>query len=222
MRFLLTLALLPSVSLHAGQTRYFAPGQLRVGEKVTCLGASGRTVGTVPTAGSDSSDFTWGPGRGPQLSVETNTAGAVAVGCGTALAAERLPDVPYLLGRNGLGLIPGTKTLAGIRKLFGGSTRAIGSSCRLSSFSLGFTATFAGTCTAKAAFVAATVTGSRWSSLDGVRIGDSVARMRWQDAAARELSAGVWLLGGEGVRHPPRLLAVVAHGKVARFEIRTR
>jgi hypothetical protein len=90
---------------------------------------------------------------------------------------------------------------------------------------IGLVATFAGrSCAAADPLTSATASGPKWSSLNGVRVGDSVAAMRYRDTAAKLLSRtrgrGLWLLGGMGKRLP-RLVAVVdARGRVAALELR--
>lgn len=218
------------MTLHAGQTRFFAPGQLHAGDRIACVGPHGTTTVTLPgsSAAATQGIDGWG-GGGPQISVTVRPSGAVQVDCGTSTvsAAPRV-EMPYVVGRNGLGLIRGTNTLARVRGLYGrGTASGDGGVCRVRWAGIGLVATFTGgSCAAAGRLTAATVTGPAWASLTGVRIGDSVAVMRYRDAGAKLLTRtgtrSLWRLGGTGKRLP-RLVAVVdARGHVAALEIRTR
>ena len=210
----------PVATLHRGQTRWFVPGELRAGDEIAC----GGTAVLVPAAqaGVTSGSDQWG-GGGLQVSIETRPNGAAEVDCGKGSVPRRTVSPRYVVSRNGLGLTRGANTLAQVRKLYGpGTANARGGICRVAWRALGLTATFAG-CGGGSVLTGATVTGRQWSSLDGVHVGESIARMRWDDQGATRRSGRTWLLGGVGRKHPPRLLAVIGtNGRVAALVAVTR
>jgi hypothetical protein len=205
------LAAAPAPRLHSGEREWFAPGRLPVGAHVVCEAAGHAMRLTVPrpTSARDAgSGFFTGGSIGASIASRPN--GAVEVDCNANEAPPNRITVPYVIGRNGLGLIHGANTLARVRKLYGlGIAHHDAGMCRVSWPAQGLVGTFA-SCASSSVLVRATVAGARWSSLNGVRIGDSLARMLWQDQGAFRLTAGAWVLGGVGRTHSPRLLAYVS------------
>ena len=211
-----------TVTLTARQVRWFLPTELRAHDLVACMVGGREIDAKVPpakagqTVGADRAD---GDG-GRVVSLEVKANGAVEVRCGAAAREPlRRQTYPYIVGRNGLGLIRGPNTLGRIRKLYGdGIAGSAARTCRVSWSGIGLTASFAErSCVSGSLLVSATVTGKRWSSLSGVHIGDPVARMVWQDQTAKLLSrvrgTSTWLLGGVGSRHHSSLFAVSRGGK---------
>jgi hypothetical protein len=83
--------------------------------------------------------------------------------------------------------------------------------CRLTWHAIGLEARFAGArCTRDSTLRSATVSGMIWTSLSGVRVGDPVAKMRWQVPSAKLVSSRgyrkLWLLA-TAIASPSRLLA---------------
>jgi len=205
----------PVATLRDGQREWFMPGRLQVGDAVVCVTHGRRLTMKVAARGADSV-WTWN-GTSAQGSVTLRQNGAAEVDCGVGEAPPRVPTSSrYLVSRHGLGLLRGTNTRARLQQLYGPGT-SVG--CTVAWPSLGLRATFAG-CSPQARLTDATVTGSEWSTLDGVRVGDPVARMVWQDAGATRVG-GTWILGGVGLQRPPRLVALVADGRVRGFRIAT-
>jgi hypothetical protein len=217
------LATAPAPTLHSGERQWFAPGRLPVGARVVCK-AGGQAISlTVPAATSaqdaGSGSFT---GGGIGASIATRRNGAVEVDCNTTTATSRRLDLPFVASKNGLGLIRGANTIGRLRRLYGPGDAKPVAGCRVAWPALGLVATFT-SCTGTGALVRATITGQRWSSLNGVQIGDSIGRMLWQDQGARRIGAGTWALGGRGVKRPPRLLAYVSRlGVVTSFVVSER
>jgi hypothetical protein len=199
------------VTLHAGERQWFVPGSLAAGAHVVCSAHGHRLTLTVPrpsTAADTGAGFF--TGGGIQASIATRPNGAVEVDCDTNAAPPHHGSMPYLAGPNGLGLLRGPNTLARVRRLYGlGLAARGGGACRVAWRGIGLVATFT-SCTGAATLVHASMTDARWSSLTGVRVGDSIARMLWQDQGASRLSTEIWALGGVGRTHPPRLLARVS------------
>ena len=212
---LAALAVAPPVAtLQSGQREWFMPGRLHVGASVVCLAHGRRLTLKVDANGADAV-WAWG-GASARGSVTLRPNGAAEVDCDVAAAPPRIPaGSRYLVSRNGLGLLRGADTRARLERLYG---RGIATGCRLSWPALGLRATFAG-CGAQAVLTRATVTGARWSTLDGVHVGDGVARMLYQDAGAKRLDHNTWVLGGVGAERPPRLVALVVGGRVTGFRI---
>lgn len=215
------LATAPAPTLHSGQREWFVPGRLPVGAKVVCKAGPHELVLTVPTPTSardvGSGSFT---GGGIGGSIATRPNGAVEVDCNASAAPPLRVTMPYVVGRNGLGLIRATNTLARIRKLYGaGRARRGGDICRVSWPRLRLVATFT-SCADSGTLLRATIGDTRWSSLSGVRIGDSLGRMLWQDQSALRLTAGTWALGGAGRKQQTRLVARVSRlGVVTSFVV---
>lgn len=209
------LAALSLTSLHDGQRRWYAPGELRAGARVVCIARGHRLAVQVPRGGTGRDLWV----HGVQASVSVHSNGAAEFDCNVPSAPPRIPaGARYLVSRNGLGLLRGPNTRARLERLYG---RGIVTGCAVAWPSIGLRASFAG-CAQSAVLVGATVTGRRWSTLDGVHVGDSLARLRWQDAAARRVG-GAWLLGGVGLHRTPRLVALVgARGRVTGFRIVSR
>jgi hypothetical protein len=205
------LAAVPAPTLHSGERAWFVPGRLPVGAHVVCKAGGHAMRLTVPAPTSarnvGSGFFTGGSVR---ASIASRPNGAVEVDCNASEAPPNRLTVRYAVGRNGLGLIRGTNTLARVRKLYGFGTAHRGAGmCRVSWPAQGLVGTFA-SCASSSVLLRATVADARWSSLNGVHIGDSLARMLWQDQGASRLTAGAWVLGGVGRKHSPRLLAYVS------------
>jgi hypothetical protein len=219
----------PRVALSAGQTRWFLPGELRAGELVACVVGGRKVTAPVPATKPGAAAVVGASAfaDGAAIALDARPNGAVQARCGDTAAAPRLPVYPYLVGRNGLGSIPGPNSLVRIRALFGDGTASTGSAgCRVTWTRIGLVATFAGTrCSGDSLLLGARITSRRWTSLSGVRIGDPVARMVWQDQGARLVSRAhgrsTWLLGGAGAKPLHRLVAVVARGRVASLVVAT-
>jgi hypothetical protein len=206
----------PAVTLAGGQVRWFAPGALHTGGLVRCV-VNGRSIDVkvaAPGAGASGSDFAWKRG-GVSLQIERRPNGATEIACGTTLAPFRRATMPYVIGQNGVGLIRGANRLARVEQLFGrhSASRTVAGTCLAVWRGIGLQATFAGPyCTSNSVLRSATVRRTVWSSLSGVHVGDSVARMQWQLPDAKLVSSPqhrkVWLLAtarGSG----SQLLAIV-------------
>lgn len=205
------VATTPPVTLHAGERQWFPPGRLAVGAHVTCSAHGQRISLTVPRPApvvDAGGGFIFGGGI--EASISTRPNGAVEADCNTNAAPPERATMPYVAGPNGLGLLRGVNTLARVRALYGrGATTHTGDACRVVWRGIGLAATFT-SCAHAGTLVQATLTDTRWSSLSGVHVGDSLARALWQDQAAFRLSAAMWALGGVGRKHAPRLLARVS------------
>jgi hypothetical protein len=188
----------PVVSLTDGQIRFFAPGALHTGDLVRC-GTLQVKVAAPPSPGLSTGTDAWTRG-GLSLQIERRSNGATEIACGTALAEPRRATVPYVIGQNGLGLIRGPNRLDRLEQLFGAaSTLRSGRACNAAWSTIGLRATFAGTrCTNGSILRTATVRGAKWSSLNGVRIGETAAEMRWRFPGTKRISSAhahsVWLL----------------------------
>ena len=194
----------PAVSLSSGQIRYFLPGALHTGDTIRCV-VHGKTIrANIPApsaAGTSGADFLWKRG-GASVQITRRTNGATEIACGTTLASPiHRADMPYVIGQNGLGLIRGPNRLDRLEQLFGAASSLQSSAalCSAAWSSVGLRATFAGSgCTSGSILRSATVSGARWSSLNGIRIGETVAEMRWQSPGTKRISSAhghaVWLL----------------------------
>jgi hypothetical protein len=172
----------------------------------------------VPAPGATGGESAWRK-DGPAFSIDRRPNGATEVRCGSATSGTgsfvRLHD-PYVIGQNGLGLIQGRNTLAALKGTFGAPSTV--AQCRATWRSIGLVATFAGAlCTDSSALAGATVSGSRWGSLRGVRVGDSVAKLLWQAQDAKRLAPAQWLLASGGSSHHAKLVAAIHAGKVTSF-----
>jgi hypothetical protein len=215
--------LLMAPTVYGGQRQWFLPGALRTGATVLCVSHGQRMVLNVPAASPAPSAVATGTdtwGNGVRASIAARPNGAVEVDCDTSAAAPRRATPPYVVGPSGLGLLRGTNTVARLRTLYGaGDAIATATGCRMTWPAAGLTAQFA-SCAGGSALVRADVVGARWSSLAGVRVGDPLARLVWQDQRAARFAAAAWILGGVGRAHPPRLLALVGPaGTVTGFRV---
>jgi hypothetical protein len=219
-------ATLPAFWLHDGQTRYLLPGQARAGVVVRCVAGGKATDAPVPPVRSGrivGGTDTFG-GNGPPISIDRRPNGATQVRCGAATGRGffvRLTK-PYVIGQNGLGLIRGTNHLAALVRLYGGSSSrsVVSGHCLAQWRKIGLRVTFGGSrCTGASVLAGAVVSGDRWSSLSGARIGEPVAQMLWNVQAAKAVAPGRWVLAAGGVSGAARLVAVVAGGKVVEMRL---
>ncbi|HLY94176.1 MAG TPA: hypothetical protein VKP14_04955 [Gaiellaceae bacterium] len=195
------------VPVPVGHTEWFMPGVVHAGDVVAC----GPSRVSVPTLKNGETDWLWAKNK-PQVSVDV-AHGAVAIACGTLIPAFRSSTMPYVIGQNGLALIRGPNTLGALERVYGKPTGAQPGAgmCVVSWVPIGLHAIFRGNRCASASVLGnATVSGSRWSALAGVHVGDSVARLVWEVAAAKQLSPLHWKIA-------TRLVAVVSNGKVTGF-----
>ena len=193
----------PVVSLSGGQIRWFLPGALHTGDTVSCVvrGQAIRVKIPPSAAGLSGADFAWKRG-GTSVQIARQTNGATEIACGTLLASPiHRANMPYVIGQNGLGLVRGPNRLDRLEQLFGAAStlRAGATSCNAVWNAIGLRATFAGSrCTSGSTLRSATVRGAKWSSLNGVRIGETTAEMRWQFPGTKRISSAhrhtVWLL----------------------------
>lgn len=194
----------PAVSLSGGQIRWFLSGRLHTGDTVRCVVRSQAIRVKIPApspAGMSGADFAWKRG-GASVQIARRTNGATEIACGTVLASPiHRANMPYVIGQNGLGLIRGPNRLDRLERLFGAaSTLHSGAAlCSAAWTSIGLRATFVGTrCRSSSILRSATVRGAKWSSLNGVRIGETAAEMRWQFPGTKRMSSAhghtVWLL----------------------------
>jgi hypothetical protein len=217
-------ATLPAFSLQDGQTRYLLPAQARAGEVIRCISHGTWTDATmpgVPAAGTAGGNDTVSPG-GPAISVDRRPNGATEVRCGSATSGSGFFGrvTPYVIGQNGLGLIRGRNSLAALERIYGCPSFASSAQCRATWRGIGLTATFGGgRCTDGSVLVGAVVEGSRWRSLRGVQIGDSVAKLLWEAQDAKVVSPGRWLLASGGTSKHAKLVAVARSGTVVRFQL---
>ena len=203
---------LAGVVLHGGQTRFFLPGALRPGEKVTCIAQGHATVGDVPSRATGTDSFTV---RGPQLDIDRRASGAIMIACGKTKAIfPPTNTMPYVIGQNGLAHIHGANTLSRLEQIYGKPSET--KPCRAMWKDIGLQVTFSGpSCDV---LDGASVTGSRWSSLSGVRIGDSVAKMVWlTQTRSRPALGHVWVIS-RGAQYRSELVAWIGRrGTVVRF-----
>lgn len=202
-------AIRPAVSLSSGQIRWFLPGALHTGDIVRCVvrGQAIRLKIPAPT-GASGADFAWKRG-GAAVQIARQANGATEIACGTMLASPiRRPTMPYVIGQNGLGLVRGPNRLDRLEQLFGAAStlHSGATSCSAAWSSIGLRATFAGSrCTSGSTLRSATVRGAKWSSLNGVRIGETAAEMRWQFPGTKRISSArgrtVWLLSTATASH---------------------
>jgi hypothetical protein len=202
-------AVAASVVLQAGQVQWFLPGVLQPGQKVLCSIVPNVFAGRVPTTGG--ADFAWTGGA--QMSIQRASNGSVEAACNTQLAGIRPSTMPYVIGQNGVALIRGTNHLAQLEQRYGRptSTHASSGACKVVWQRAGLQTTFT-SCSSRAVLVRATVTSSRWGSLTGVQIGDSLARVLFEAPYARRLGASRWRLASS---HGHSLVAEIARGRVA-------
>ncbi len=194
----------PAVSLTGGQIRWFLPGALHTGDTVRCV-VRGRAIRAKipapPSAGTSGVDFLWKRG-GTSVQIARRTNGATEIACGAMLASPiHRANMPYVIGQNALGLVRRPNRLDRLEQLFGAAPtlRSGAASCSAAWSSIGLRAKFAGSrCTSSSTLRSATVRGAKWSSLNGVRIGETAAEMRWQFPGTKRISSAhghtVWLL----------------------------
>ena len=210
-----------SVSLRPEQTRFFVPGAVQAGELVTC--GSVETHAPGPPAGNASGgSFGWDKTH-TVITIAVQPNGAAEISCTTdgALPPGPRPGTPpYFIGQNGVGLIRGRNSLAALVELYGKPTAAhSGPGCTEVWTAFGLTATFAGSrCTGTSVLERATVTRSPWSSLTQVFVGDTVARLRFEDPTAQLVassgSGSTWRLARGGASGHAELVARSAGGKI--------
>jgi hypothetical protein len=210
----------PALSLANGQARWFAPGQLRTGALVRCIAGGHTAQAPVPAppardAVDDGVDWT---AHGVQLRIARRWTGATEVACGDADVAPHRAQPPYVIGQNGLALIRGKINLAALTGRFGQPLlRTRGGSCRADWPALGLVAVLGGTCDRGGPLHTATVTDPRWTSLLGVRVGDALARMRWEVPGAKRAGVHRWQLS-KAVASNARLFATTGRaGRVVRL-----
>ena len=201
-----------SVVLQAGQVQWFLPGTLQPGQVVRCS-IAGRVVSAkVPASGSNQ----WAWKGNASMSISRATSGAVEAACNTQLAPPRIPTMPYVIGKNGVALIRGANHRSQLEKRYGRptTTRASARSCAVVWRRAALRASFT-SCAANARLVRATATSSRWSSITGVHVGDSLARVLFEAPYTKRLSANRWRLA---LSHQHLLVAeIAAGGRVARL-----
>jgi hypothetical protein len=203
-------ALAASVVLQSGEVHWFLPGTLRPAEVVHCSTAAGVVYGRVPNHGS----ATWAWTGHRHMSISRATNGAVEAACNAQLAGRRIPRLPYVIGQNGVALIRGIDRLGQLERRYGrpSSTRRR-SSCTVVWARAGLWARFT-SCSASARLVRATATSTRWSSLNGVHIGDPLARMLFEAPYAKRLGPNHWRLA---LSHRHSIVAVTSHARVVRL-----
>jgi hypothetical protein len=215
-------AVSPPFVLRDGQTAYFLPGANTV---VRCVVHGAAIEVRLPRTGA-SAGGTTGSDRisrtgGASISTETRPNGASRVRCGSATAGTgffgRSPNA-YVIGKNGLDLIRGPNTLAALQRVYGRPVLSWYHECRATWKAIGLVVRFSYIrCGPRSVLANATARGLRWRSLDGVQVGDSVAKLAWEAQGAKPLGRGRWLLGSGGTSHHARLVAVTSVGAVARL-----
>jgi hypothetical protein len=108
--------------------------------------------------------------------------------------------MPYVIGQNGLALIRGKNTLAELVSRFGPAARWR---------AIGLIVTFR-----RGVLVRASVTGHRWTTLTGARVGDPLAELIWRIGGRRV--AGGWLVA-TGAQYHSMLVARIRNGRVTGF-----
>ena len=191
--------------------QWFLPGTLQPGQVVGCS-VAGRVVSAkVPAAGAG--DWAWT--RHAQMSISRASNGAVEVACNTQLARPRIPTMPYVIGQNGVSVIRGVNHRSQLEQRYGPptSTHASTGACTVVWRRAGFQATFTN-CASTGVLMRAAVTSSRWSSLSGVHIGDSLARVLFEAPYPKRLGVNRWRLA---LSHQHSLVAGIGAGRVARL-----
>lgn len=199
---LLAVVAAVAVTLSGGQVRWFLPGELRTGEVVRCVVGAHAVTARVPPAPAAAAGGIDAWRAGATLRIDRRSSGATQVACGTAVE-PRTARPPYVIGQNGVGLIRGPNRPAALARLYGP---------RAGWPRLGLRVVLAPDGAARRI----DVTGSRWTSLSGVRVGDPLARLLWQVPGAKRLAPGTWLLARG--RNGSRLLAFVGAAGVERLE----
>lgn len=197
------LVALASVVLHGGQTRYFLPGAVPAGENVRCIAYGHELDANVP-ARTSSVDY-WTKG-GPTFQIDRRDNGAIEIVCGrSAPAGPPTSPMPYVIGPNGLALIRGANTLTKLEQVYGKPSDT--KPCRAAWKDIGLEVTFSGrSCNV---LDGAAVTGSRWRSINGVHVGDSIAKAVWLTQTRSHPALGhVWVIG-RGTQYRSTLVAWV-------------
>lgn len=205
-------ALAASVVLQAGQVQWFMPGVLQPGQLVRCSIAGRLVSAKVPASGTG--DWAW-TGHA-QMSISRATNGAVEVACNTQLVSRRPSTMPYLIGQNGVALIRGANHRSQLEQRFGPptSTQLFAGPCRVVWKRAALQATFT-SCSEHAVLVRAAVTSSRWSSLNGVYVGEPLPRVLFEAPYTKRLSAIRWRLA---LTHQHSLVVEIgADGRVAQL-----
>jgi hypothetical protein len=204
-------ALAASVLLQSGEVQWFPPGTLRPAEIVRCSTAGGVVYARVPNHGA----ATWGWTGHRRMSISRATNGAVEVACNAQLARRRIPRMPYVIGQNGVALIRGANHRSQLERRYGppSKTHPSAAGCAVAWQQAGLRATFA-SCAADAVLVRAAVTSSRWSSLDGVYVGEPLPRVLFEAPYAKRLGVNRWRLA---LSHGHSLVAAIANGRVAQL-----
>ena len=123
-----------------------------------------------------------------------------------------------MIGQNGLAAIRGPNRLSALERIYGSPGVTSSNPCRATWRAIRLVATFAGnSCTADSVLAGAVVEGSRWHSLSGAQVGESLAKMLWDAQSAKPLSHGRWLLASGGTTHHAKLVAVTSVGVVVRL-----
>jgi hypothetical protein len=187
---------------------------------VRCIAGGHAAQAPVPAPPArDSVDYgvDW-TAHGVKLQIARRSNGATQVACGDADVSPHRARLPYVIGQNGLALIRGQIRLAALSGRFGQPSRQThGASCRAEWPALGLDAVFGGTCDRGGLLRTATVTDPRWTSLLGVRVGDAVARMRWEVPGAKRAGVHRWQLSKALVSNA-RLFATTGRaGRVVRL-----
>lgn len=225
--------------MREGQTRWFFDGGLKIGQTVRCVAGTEEVAAKVPDVGpgvstGTSAFTTTTSGKALSMQIERQPNGATRIVCGPQGSPQRRPaTLPYVIGRNGVGLIRGPNRLDQLTHLFGAPTSlrngpAPGRRCTATWRAIGLVVMFGrAVCDRDAVLDRAFVSGKAWSSLNGTHIGDRVPQMRWQQPGAKLLTRtrgnSVWLLGSS---HPPRrssLFATVSsNGRINSFTLAPR
>jgi hypothetical protein len=202
-----------AVVLHNGQRRWYLPSALQTGDVVRCVVGTRHIDARVTSGGSD---LTWATG-GLKLQIDRRANGAVMVECGqTKPVFPPKITMPYVIGPNGLALIRGANTLSRLERIYGMPTSTNTRRCLAMWSSIGLVVHLR--LPACETLVAATVSGRRWSSLNGVHIGDSVAEMIWLTQTKSNPVGGRIYVIGKGAQYRSQLIAVIgSKGTVGRF-----
>ena len=209
------------MSLQPGQTRFFVPGAVQAGELVSCGNVATHAPG-LPAGNASGGSFAWGKTH-TVITIAAKANGAAEISCtvGGSLPPGLRPGTPpYVIGQNGVGLIRGRNSLDALTELYGKPAASRpGPGCTEVWTTIGLTATFAGSrCTGTSVLERATVTRSPWSSLTQVFVGDTVARLRFEDPTAKLVassgSGSTWRLARGGASGHAELVAQSAGGKI--------
>jgi len=205
-------ALAASVVLQAGQVQWFLPGTLQPGQVIRCSIAGRIVSAKVPASGAGE----WAWQGHAQMSIERASSGAVEAACNAQLVYRRPSTMPFLIGQNGVALIRGANYVAQIEKRYGRPTsmHAVGGACTAVWARAALQATFT-SCAPGGVLVRAAVTSARWSSLNGVYVGEPLARVLFEAPFSKRLSVNRWRLA---LSHRHSLVAEISPGgRVARL-----